>query len=207
MQNLILKYDKLLKGKFELKKLNFLFVFQVNCPGCFLYGIPFVNKLYKEFNEELSFLGLSTAFEDYEFNNLKNTELLLFKNEVVGETKKSLSQIGINTFDQPIEFPIAMDSIADEETFDFEKGAIDICNTNPNYSIWPEFEQIDMKKRVIAYLKKQEVISQTFTLNQFRGTPTMLVFNDNYEILYNNFGHIKYETIKVKIEEIIDTFN
>jgi len=34
-----LKIDRVLQGSFDLKALN-LFVFQVNCPGCFIYGFP-----------------------------------------------------------------------------------------------------------------------------------------------------------------------
>ena len=77
MQKLALHYNNLLKGSFELKKLNFLFVFQVNCPGCFLYGIPLVNELYKEFQKDISFLGLSTAFENFDLNTATNTKLLV----------------------------------------------------------------------------------------------------------------------------------
>jgi len=35
-----LKIDRVLQGSFDLKALNLLFVFQVNCPGCFIYGFP-----------------------------------------------------------------------------------------------------------------------------------------------------------------------
>ena len=76
-QKLHLHYSRELQGKFSLKELNFLFVFQVNCPGCFLYGIPTVNQLYLEFGSQVGFLGLSTAFEDFEFNSRENTVKLL----------------------------------------------------------------------------------------------------------------------------------
>jgi len=206
VQKLYLNHDSLLKGKFTLSRLNFLFVFQVNCPGCFLYGIPLVNKLYHEFKDEISFLGLSTAFEDFKYNNIQNTELLLFKNEIVGETKKTLKSQGIKKNPSPIEFPVAMDTKATKK-FNYENGAEKICQINPNYNAWPEFEKSSLKTRVINYLKNQDICSLTFTLNQLKGTPTMLVFNDKHEILFHQFGHIDFNTIKLKLEELINLSN
>ena len=205
MQKLLLHHDQLLKGNFEIKPLNFLFVFQVKCPGCFLHGIPLVNELYKEFKDDLSFLGLSTAFEDFEFNNKENTQKLLFNHEVVGETKKSLNTYEIDPKSIDIEFPVAMDSQSTKE-FDFKNSAKQICQINPNYKIWPEFEQNALEDKVITYLKNLEQISLTFTLNQFKGTPTMIVFNNEYEILYHKFGHTDVNTIKSKLKELIGNF-
>jgi len=206
MQTLSLHYDNIIKGRFDLKKLNFLFVFQVNCPGCFIYGIPLVNKLFQEFNQVMSFLGISTAFEDFEFNNLVNTELLINGGEVVGETKKILSHQGLDSYTQPIHFPIAMDKIADA-SFDFNKVAKNICLTNPNYNIWPKFEQTELQQKIVNYLKNLKLISLTFTLNQFKGTPTILIFNKNYEVLYHQFGHVEYTSVKKYIDHLIEKYN
>ena len=76
MRKLSLHFNKPIQGKFSLEKLNFLFVFQVNCPGCFFYGIPMVNDLYAKYNKHISFLGLSTAFEDYDFKIFANGKLI-----------------------------------------------------------------------------------------------------------------------------------
>jgi len=71
------KIDRVLQGSFDLKALNLLFVFQVNCPGCFLRFF-LVNKLHWKYRQSgLNVLGLSTAFEDFEYNTAANTELLL----------------------------------------------------------------------------------------------------------------------------------
>lgn len=79
MTMLQLRLDRVLQGSFDLKALNLLFVFQVNCPGCFIYGFPLV-KLYWKYREcGLNVLGLSTAFEDFDYNTAANTELLLTK--------------------------------------------------------------------------------------------------------------------------------
>ena len=47
-------------------------VFQVNCPGCFLYGLPQAISLYEKFKDKnVKVLGVATAFEDYDKNTLK----------------------------------------------------------------------------------------------------------------------------------------
>jgi len=81
-----LKIDRVLQGSFDLKALNLLFVFQVNCPGCFIYG--FRQQAALEGQSGLNVLGLSTAFEDFEYNTAANTELLLTEMKLVGATKR-----------------------------------------------------------------------------------------------------------------------
>ena len=55
-------------------------VFQVNCPGCFLYGIPQAISLYEKFKDKnVKVLGVATAFEDYDKNTIQNLELLAFR--------------------------------------------------------------------------------------------------------------------------------
>lgn len=195
MQKLALHYNELLKGSFELKKLNFLFVFQVNCPGCFLYGIPLVNKLYKEFNKDISFLGLSTAFEDFNYNTTENTRLLIEKNEVVGHTKKALQQEGLDTYPFSVDFPIAMDKKIENDA-DIKNAVHHVCSINPNYDSFSDSDKSLFKDHVANYLNNLEVISMTFTLNQLKGTPSMILFNDNHEILYHKFGHDSIENIQ-----------
>ena len=68
-------------------------VFQVNCPGCFMYGIPESIQIYNKYKSDgVSVLGMATAFEDYDKNTIENLELLLETGETIGETRKMLSQ-------------------------------------------------------------------------------------------------------------------
>jgi len=194
MNKLDLHLGSQLQGKFELKKLNLLFVFQVNCPGCFLYGIPVINKLYNERNSEMSFLGMSTAFEDFEFNTEANTKLLLETGQLIGETKRALMEHELDKYEDSIDFPIAMDKYA-EESFDYEKTAREMSSLNEDYEGMKNDEKNKFKKNVLGYLKNLDHVSLTFTLNQLRGTPSVVIFNDQYEILDQWFGHKYYEEI------------
>jgi len=88
-----LKIDRVLQGSFDLKALNLLFVFQVNCPGCFIYGFPRQQAALEVSSVGLNVLGLSTAFEDFEYNTAANTELLLTEMKLVGATRQALGEL------------------------------------------------------------------------------------------------------------------
>jgi Redoxin len=108
MNKFRLYVDHILQGDFTPSKINLVFVFQVNCPGCFIYGFPQMNKLYEKYKEnDFKVLGLATAFEDFELNNTKNVELLLTQQKTVGQTKAVIGGI----FPEEIKFPIAVDSL------------------------------------------------------------------------------------------------
>ncbi|WP_010521447.1 hypothetical protein [Aquimarina agarivorans] len=185
-----------IQGNFEPKKLNLLLNFQVNCPGCFLYALPTFSKLYKKYNNNLGFLALSTAFEDFDVNTTKNTIDLVNEGTLVGHTKHALAEYGYNKLQIKPEFPIAMDKKMESSQIDeiTEK----ICLLNPNFSIWSNYDQDLFLKKVKNYLVKLPEVSLTFTTNQFRGTPTFTLFNNN-EILHSWFGHVKIAEITTKI--------
>lgn len=199
MKKIELEIGNELQDTFELKKLNLLLVFQVNCPGCFSYALPFFNKLYKEYSvNEISFLALSTAFEDFDKNTLSNTQDLIQNGLLVGETKKMLSQYGYEKLPYTLDFPIAMDKFNDKE-IGMDSLTDKICNINPYYNLWSGVEKKELYKRVSHYLQSLDKIALTFTLNQLRGTPSFILFNDNFEILDDWFGHVSYELIASRI--------
>ncbi len=195
MALLSLHYEKELQGRFSLKKRNLLFVFQVNCPGCFTYGIPLVNQLFHQYEHDIGILGLSTAFEDFEYNNLNNTRLLLEQQKVVGATKKVLQARGSDNRPESINFPVAMDKMANDQ-FDYDQASEHDCRSTLGYRTMNENERKVFHNRVIKYLKGLEYISLTFTLNQMRGTPTLIFFDNAYRVLLHHFGHIDYSTLK-----------
>lgn len=196
-----LQTDKILQGEFTLNDVNVVLVFQVNCPGCFSYALPLFNKLYHHFNEKnISFLGLSTAFENFDKNTIKHTENLIETGALIGETKAFMKRQHIEKLPFSLDFPIAMDLIEDNlSRLDL---AVDtICNLNPNFKLWPEFDKADLRRQVITYINRLEKIPLTFTLNQLQGTPSFIVFNKSYDVLYQAFGHVEYEEIANKIAQ------
>ena len=195
MRSLQLHMEEVLQGQFELGPLNLMLVFQPNCPGCFSHAVPIFKHLYEQAAyKELTFLALSTAFEDFSLNTKESTQLLLDGGQLVGETQKAFEQAGYTELPYPIPFPVAMDKRVKQ--LDNQEEVVDqICAKNPNYDIWPEFEKEAMRQHVGNYLKSLPYISLTFVLNQFKGTPTFVLFDKQYNILEHWFGHKEFEAV------------
>ncbi len=155
-------------------------VFQVNCPGCFLYGIPEAINIYNKYHSEgVTVLGMATAFEDFDKNTLENLELLLKTGEVIGETKKGLSQYGKlddSKLSYKIPFPVAMDSLT-KETGESNESRIKnfIYNQIPDFDSQPEDYRNQIIQRVKDYLKSKEYSAETFEEYSLQGTPSTIV--------------------------------
>ena len=155
-------------------------VFQVNCPGCFLYGIPEAINIYNKYHSEgVTVLGVATAFEDFDKNTLENLELLLKSGEVIGEAKKGLSQYGKlddSKLPYKIPFPVAMDSLI-KETEDVSESRIKnfIYNQIPDFDSQPENYRNQIIQRVKDHLKSKEYSAETFEEYSLQGTPSTIV--------------------------------
>jgi len=69
-----LKIDRVLQGSFDLKALNLLCV---SSQLSRLFHLWFSSSKHWKYHVRLECRGLSTAFEDFEYNTAANTELLL----------------------------------------------------------------------------------------------------------------------------------
>jgi len=174
VQGLSTNFDK------EKDQIVLVEVFQVNCPGCFLYGIPEAINIYNKYHSEgVTVLGVATAFEDFDKNTLENLELLLKSGEVIGETKKGLSQYGKlddSKLSYKIPFPVAMDSLI-KETDDVSESRIKnfIYNQIPDFDSQPEDHRNQIIQRVKDYFKSKEYSAETFEKYSLQGTPSTIV--------------------------------
>ena len=155
-------------------------VFQVNCPGCFMYGIPESIEIYNKYKSEgVSVLGMATAFEDFDKNTLENLQLLLETGETVGETKKMLSQYGEAQGDKisyKIPYPIAMDSLI-KQSGEASKEKMDslIKKQIPNFDEQPEDYRNQIYDRVKDYIVSKEYSAETFEMYALPGTPSSIL--------------------------------
>jgi peroxiredoxin len=174
VQGLATNFDK------EKDKIVLVEVFQVNCPGCFLYGIPEAINVYNKYSSEgVTVLGVATAFEDFDKNTLKNLELLLKTGEVIGDTKEGLSQYGkLNDSKLPykIPFPVGMDSLI-KESGEISEDRIKnfIYKQIPDFDSQPEDYRNQIVHRVKDYLKSKEYSAETFEEYSLNGTPSTIV--------------------------------
>jgi len=174
MQGLPTNFDK------EKDHIVLVEVFQVNCPGCFLYGIPEAINIYNKYHSEgVTVLGIATAFEDFDKNTKENLELLLKTGEVIGDTKEGLSQHGKlvdSKLPYKIPFPVGMDSLI-KETGDINELRIKnfINKQIPDFDSQSEDYKNQIIYRVKEYLKSKEYSAETFEEYSLNGTPSTIV--------------------------------
>ena len=155
-------------------------VFQVNCPGCFMYGIPESIEIYNKYRSEgVSVLGMATAFEDFDKNTIENLQLLLETGEAVGETKKMLSQYGESQggkISYKIPYPVAMDSLV-KQSDEVTKEKMDslIKNQIPNFDAQPENYKNQIYDRVRNYFMSKKFSAETFEMYSLQGTPSSIL--------------------------------
>lgn len=189
--------QKPLQGNFQIKKINIAFVFQVNCPGCFVYGIPLMNELFAKYENEIGFIGVSSTFEDFELNTELNTLLLLQDNKLTGETKKYYKSICEKARPHKILFPVAFDALKPTNEFLTNENVLAICNKSPNFSLLSVKKKLTMLNSVKAYYSSHPFIAETFTLNQLSGTPSFIIFDNEYNLLQSFSGHQHKEVIEI----------
>ncbi len=166
-----------LKGKVVLIE-----VFQVNCPGCFLYGIPEVIRLHDLYHEQgLEVIGLATAFEDYEKNTLENLQALVESGTVIGEAQKALEQTGElveGKYRWQIPFAIGMDVVvADDDPITEDKILEYAKRLHPDVMQRRQEEQDYILKMTEQYLNGKTMKAETFELYNLKGTPSSILID------------------------------
>jgi len=155
-------------------------VFQVNCPGCFLYALPQAVDLYQRYSDHgLSVLGVATAFEDFDKNNLKNLTRLIENGEVIGETLRVLSQQGklvAGHLPFRIPFPVAMDRLQKRQAgMDPNEIETFINQRIPDFKQQPETYRQKIRQQVQHYFQSLTYHAETFELFDLKGTPSHIL--------------------------------
>jgi thiol-disulfide isomerase/thioredoxin len=182
-------------------------VFQVNCPGCFLYSIPETIDIYRKYNDKgLTVLGIATAFEDFDKNNLENLQKLLSTGEIIGETYRAFSSIGQlndeNKLPYRIPFPVAMDMLVKHSGPLTQSKIMDFIEANiPSFRSYPEKDKQALIERVKQYLQSKEYSAKTFEEYALRGTPSIILIDRKGILRGTYFGSNGY--LEGAVEELI----
>ncbi len=188
-----------IQGEFTPKAINLMIVFQVNCPGCIASALPMIQNIYESKGSEIGVVGLSTAFQYYDKNNMDNTRRLLSEGHLVGHSLEIMEKHGYKTLPYQITFPILMDDLMKTEELN------EIAETM--FNIHAEDKQVTVLDREVGtrsikkYLSEQEKVYKTFAVNQFRGSPSFVLFDNDYHIIEKWFGHTTKENIEEKISD------
>jgi thiol-disulfide isomerase/thioredoxin len=182
-------------------------VFQVNCPGCFLYGIPEAIEIYRKYRDNgVTVIGLATAFEDFEKNNLENLQKLVTAGEVIGETYRAFASSGQlsggNKLPYKIPFPVATDMLVKASGLLTQSKIMDFIEANiPNFRSYPEEDRQVVIERVKHYLKSKEYSAKTFEEYTLRGTPSTILVDRKGVLRGTYFGSNGF--LQGAVEELI----
>ena len=178
----------------NIGKVVLIEVFQVNCPGCFMYALPNAIEIYKNNSrDDVVVLGLATAFEDYDKNTLDNLKLLLTSSKVIGETFNALSQyrqlVDGDKLNYKIPFPVGMDVLR-KNTQDFtDNKVVDFIESNINdYNSYSEPDKKVLFERVKQYLKNKKYSALTFDEYKLQGTPSAILVDKKGNLRNVFFG-------------------
>ncbi len=182
-------------------------VFQVNCPGCFLYSLPQAIDLYQRYsNSGLAVIGVATAFEDFDKNNLANLIRLVENSEVIGETQRLLSLQGNlagGRWPHRIPFPVAMDRLnkreqdmSDDEITAFIKARI------PNFEQQAHSYQQQIRRQAQNYFQSLTYHAETFEGYDLQGTPSHILVDKQGILRECAFG--AYPELEARILQLLN---
>lgn len=197
-----LKYSDVLQGSFEPAELNLMMVFQVNCPGCFLQGFPQMISLHAKYQGRISFFALSTAFEDFQFNTVENTQLLLENAKLIGETKKAFNANNL-VWGLTIPFTVLADKVILREEILQPQFIHRAISNHPQFSRASETELAEIKTSLHHYFNHYQKCGYTFASNLLQGTPTFVLFNANMDVLLQWFGHVNSQAIEKELNKYL----
>lgn len=169
-------------------------VFQVNCPGCFVYGIPEAIDTFQKYkNNDVVVLGLATAFEDFDKNTLENLKLLLNENKLIGETLTTLTYqsklLNDGKLTYSIPFPVGMDMLVKEKLPIEEKRIMEFVNANvPDFDLYHQKDKQQIISRVKSYLETKPYSPLTFEEYSLRGTPSTMFIDKKGILRETTFG-------------------
>jgi len=168
-------------------------VFQVNCPGCFIGGLPEVIQTYMTFKgKSLTVWGLATAFEDFHLNTLDNLKKLIESGEVVGDTMAMLSErdmLSMGRLQYFMPFPVAMDQVV-KRAGGVKEDEVQqwIERDFPDFNTMPKNHQEQIERQIREYLEKKEYDALTFDRYGLRGTPSTIIIDKKGIVRHKLFG-------------------
>ena len=183
-------------------------VFQVNCPGCFMYAIPDAIRIYQKYqNKGVKVIGLATAFEDYDKNTIDNLKLLLERQEVIGATRDSLRQSGQlldgKRLRYRIPFPVAVDSLKKETHQVSKSRALNfIESATPEFSSYDEKYKLMLIERVKKYFESRQYYAETFEEYRLQGTPSTILIDKQGRLRHVTFA--QYRSHEGIVEQLLE---
>ncbi|WP_415884836.1 hypothetical protein ACMXYO_09140 [Neptuniibacter sp. QD37_6] len=192
-----LQLGKVVQGSVAISERNLMLVFQVNCPGCLSRALPMLTKI-SEANKSINCFALSTAFENFNLNNVKTTKALLEQGDLTLHSKRHFAQLGHQKLPYNFELPVVMDWFMPSQTI--SKLEESVFNVFDNERLSKTLKQ-NIKNHLAQRLVPMSLMGRTFLNNDLQGTPTWIYFDENLEIFDSWFGHQDLEWIQALLDK------
>jgi len=172
----------------------FITVFQINCIGSFLHGIPAANNIYNKYQGQgLSVFGFATAFGQYDINTLQNLKLLLSTGELQGAPLNIVGEELDNEGGKlpfKINFPVAMDLLVKQEaTIDDEKIEAIAVAKIPNYEYFHLNHKSIIKKEIVRRQLNRHFFAETILEYGLEGTPSSILIDKKGVLRHVTLGY------------------
>jgi len=177
----------------ERGKVILIEVIQVNCPGCFIAGLPEVIEVYtKHKDDPLTVWVLATAFEDFGLNTLENLKKLVATGDVVGETQAHLMEqnlLSLGKLPYSFPFPVAWDKLVKRDGTAGSDEIEDWFRRDfPNFASLPDSTRSAIRSEISNYLAKKKFDALTFDKMGLRGTPSTILIDKEGVLRHKLFG-------------------
>jgi len=180
---------------------------QPNCAGSVMHSIPVANKIAQSTNDFDTYC-VSTAFEDFEFNNIDSARALL-DGTLYGKAAQKLGNKITSTSCIP-QMPFAHDYIVrrDEADKDFKQWALNAMLQSAREQLrllgYSE-DKVDKKLEPIGYSALPEILAELFWSVKAKGSPTWVVHKSNGEVMDVRFGYMNEKEIRDWIGRLVPT--
>lgn len=195
-----LQLGEILQGDCALKELNLMLVFQVNCPGCLSKALPDLNRIADDF-PQINAFALSTAFEEFNLNNLHNTRQLLEQGSLTQASQRYFERLGHKNLPYKINTPVVMDYfIQNQKLSELHDVVLE--------QIEGELLQPKVSRKIRDILDQRLLplarSGRTFLNNELQGTPSWFIFDEHLNVLDSWFGHKDEQWVRSVIERCLD---
>jgi hypothetical protein len=179
-----------------------LLLIQPNCPGCLVKSVPTANAIASSTNDFDTYC-VSTAFEDFEFNNIDSARALLAGN-LVGT---SAMRLGRTTSYIP-QMPFAHDYMVDRDEADenFKDWALCAMLESAREqlrTIAVSEENIERKLQGVSYNALPQKLAELFWTVKAEGSPTWIVHKNNGEVLDVRFGYMDEKEVRQWVGRLV----
>ena len=179
-----------------------LLLIQPNCAGCVVNSIPVANAIAASTNDFDTYC-VSTAFEDFDYNNVESARALLNGN-LRGD---AANKLGYTTSNIP-QMPFAHDYMVkrDDADEDFKEWALHVMLQSAHAQLQAlNYSEAKIHRKLdgVSYNALPEMLAELFWSVKAEGSPTWVVHKNNGEVMDVRFGYMDEKQIRQWVGRLV----